>query len=82
MEKKIKFDYYSLLYNGTSNVFLSNFENEPVHMLTTKGQYRFQLLSRWDLKKAPCRLTVENRLLFVGKWGSGVNVFRLFYNEE
>ena len=81
--KKIKFSYSSMLCDSNSNLFLSDFENKAIHVLTTKGQYRFQLLSSLDINTLPSRISLEDykRLLLVGRSGGGVKVFRLFYHE-
>ena len=41
------------------NIFINDFENKVVHVLSTDGQYNFQSLSSLDLKDRPLSLAVH-----------------------
>ena len=68
-----------LSYDGNVNIFLSDYHNKAVHVLSVNGQYHCQLLSSHHIKNKPWRLAVdkERQLLYVGQEGSVVCVFEL-----
>ena len=74
----------SLSYDGNMNIFLSEYRNTAVHVLSVNGQYHCQLLSSHHIKNGPWRLAVkkERQLLYVGQERSVVEVFKLTYGEE
>ena len=75
----INFDSSKLSYDGHRNIFLRDYYNKAVHVLSVNGQYHCQLLSSDHFKSIPCRLTVDkkNRLLYVGQSDSIIGVFKL-----
>ena len=68
-----------LSYDGNVNIFLSDYHNKAVHVLSVNGQYHCQLLSSHHIKNKPWRLAVDKKrqLLYVGQEGSVVCVFEL-----
>ena len=74
---------HRLSYDGNMNIFLSDYNNKAVHVLSVNGQYHCQLLSSHHLKNMPFRLAVdkERQLLYVGQMGSVVGVFELKYEK-
>ena len=68
-----------LSYDGNMNIFLIDYSNRAVHVLSLNGQYHCQLLSSHHFKNNPCRLAVdkERQLLYVGQGKSVVGVFKL-----
>ena len=81
--KHIDLEYSSLSYDGNMNIFLSDFGNQAVHVLSVNGQYHCQLLSSHHIKNEPCILAVdkERQLLYVGQECRVVAVFELTYGE-
>ena len=81
--KHIKLSRSSLSYDGNMNIFLNDYDNKAVHVLSVNGQYNCQLLSSHHIKNEPWRLTVdkERQLLYVGQWKGVVGVFKLTYGE-
>ena len=81
--KHIYLSQSSLSYNGNMNIFLSDFHNKAVHVLSVNGQYHCQLLSSHHIKNEPRRLVVdkERQLLYVGLVKSVVEVFKLTYGD-
>ena len=73
----------SLSYDGNMNIFLNDWDNKDVHVLSVNGQYHCQLLSSHHIKNNPCRLAVdkERQLLYVGQMWSVVGVFKLTYGD-
>ena len=74
-----------LSYDGYNTIFLSDWDNKAVHVLSVNGQYHCQLLSSQHLKNLPCRLAVdkERQLLYVGQDNGIVEIFQLtFGNRE
>ena len=82
--KHINLSYSSLSYDGNMNIFLNDYYNKAVHVLSVNGQYHCQLLSSHHIKNEPHRLAVdkERQLLYVGQWESVVEVFKLTYGDE
>ena len=82
--KHIDLSVYSRLsYDGNMNIFLTDYDNKAVHVLSVNGQYHCQLLSSHHFKNTPWRLAVdkERQLLYLGQWESVVGVFKLTYGE-
>ena len=81
--KHIDLRYNSLSYDGNMNIFLNDYDNNAVHVLSVNGQYHCQLLSSHHIKNNPCRLAVdeERQLLYVGQDRGVVGVFELTYGE-
>ena len=81
--KDIDLSFSRLSCDGNVNIFLSDYDNKAVHVLSVNGQYHCQLLSSHHIKNTPHRLAVdkERQLLYVGQWGSVVGVFKLTYGE-
>ena len=79
--KHIDLSFSSLSYDGNMNIFLSDCDNEAVHVLSVNGKYHCQLLSSHHFKNGPFRLAVdkERQLLYVGQVGGVVGVFKLKY---
>ena len=78
--KHIDLSYSSRLsYDGNMNIFLNDYLNKAVYVLSVNGQYHCQLLSSHHFKNEPCRLAVdkERQLLYVGQDESVVGVFKL-----
>ena len=73
----------SLSYDGNMNIFLNDYDNKAVHVLSVNGQYYCQLLSSHHIKNKPCRLAVDKvrQLLYIGQWDSVVGVFKLTYGK-
>ena len=69
----------SLSYGNNMNIFLSDYYNKAVHVLSVNGQYDCQLLSSHHIKNKPCRLAVDEKrqLLYVGQDGRVIEAFRL-----
>ena len=76
-------EYSSLSYDGNMNIFLSDYDNKAVHVLSVNGQYHCQLLSSHHFKNKPCRLAVDKQrqLLYVGQAKGVVGVFKLTYGD-
>ena len=81
--KHIDLSSSRLSYDGNMNIFLSDYHNKTVHVLSVNGQYHCQLLSSHHFKNIPLRLAVdkERQLLYVGQLGGVVGVFELIYGE-
>ena len=81
--KHINLSNSSLLYDGNMNIFLNDYHNKAVHVLSVNGQYHCQLLSSHHIKNKPFRLAVnkERQLLYVGQAGGVVGVFKLTYGD-
>ena len=81
--KHIDLSYSSLSYDGNMNIFLSDYYNKAVHVLSVNGQYHCQLLSSHHIENVPCRLAVdkERQLLYVGQNEGVLGVFKLTYGE-
>ena len=81
--KHIDVSCSSLSYDGNMNIFLSDFNNKAVHVLSVNGQYHCQLLSSLHIENEPWRLAVdeERQLLYVGQWDGVVGVFKLTCGE-
>ena len=77
--KHINLSASSLSYDGNMNIFLSDWDNKAVHVLSVNGQYHCQLLSSHHIKNNLFRLAVdkERQLLYVGQGMSVVGVFKL-----
>ena len=70
-----------LSHDGDMNIFLSDYKNKAVHVLSVNRQYHCQLLSSLDINNSPSRLAVdrERQLLYVGQYGGLVGIFKLIY---
>ena len=81
--KHIDLSNSRLSYDGNMNIFLIDYDNKAVHVLSLNGQYHCQLLSSHHFKNEPCRLAVdkERQLLYVGQDKSVVGVFKLTYGD-
>ena len=82
--KHINLSCSRLSYDGSVNIFLSDFHNTAVHVLSLNGEYHSQLLSSHHIKNKPLRLALdrERQLLYVGQDGCAVGVFQLTYEER
>ena len=78
---KVNLNYSRLSYDGNRNVFLSDWNNSAVYVLSVKDQSHSQLLSSKDISR-PCRLSVDRdrQLLYVGEADGTVKVFQLTYS--
>ena len=74
--KQMKLTGSDILSNDNKLVFLSDFDNKAVHVLSADGQYVQQLLSL-DNKHCPFRLSIEDSYLYVGLNEGAVKVFKL-----
>ena len=76
-------EYTSLSYDGNMNIFLSDYANKAVHVLSVNGQYQCQLLSSHHIENELFRLDVdrERQLLYVGQEEGVVGVFKLTYGD-
>ena len=76
--------YSRLSYDGSKNIFISDWKNKAVHVLLTNGQYHCKLLSSRHLKNPPLILAVDKKsqLLYVGQANGIVEVFMLTYGNE
>ena len=65
--KLIELSRSVLSYDGNMNIFLNDYDNKAVHILSVNDQYRCQLHSLHHLKYNPRRSTVdkERQLLYV-----------------
>ena len=81
--KHIDLSISRLSYDGNMNIFLSDYYNKAVHVLSVNGQYHCQLLSYHHLKNGPFRLAVdkERQLLYVGLEEGVVEVFELTHGD-
>ena len=72
-----------LAYDGHTNIFLSEYRNKAVHVLSSSGEYERQLLSSDHIDK-PYGLAVdrERHLLYVGQPFGKVGVFTMTYENE
>ena len=72
-----------LAYDGNMNIFLSDYHNIAVRVLSVNGQHNCQLLSSHHIKNNPFRLAVdkERQLMYVGQRESVVRVFKLAYGK-
>ena len=72
-----------LSYDNNMNIFLSDYYNKAVHVLSVNGQYHCQLLSSQHFKNYPCALAVDRKseLLYVGQNEGVVGVFKLTYGN-
>ena len=79
----IDLSWSSLSYDGNMNIFLSDYANKAVHVLSVNGQYHCQLLSSHLIKNKPLKLAVdkERQLLYVGQVEGVVEVFKLTYGD-
>ena len=78
--KHINTTFGCLLFDGRSNVFLSDANNKAVHIFSPNGSYRYQLLSTGYLKFSPRKLLLDKEnQLFVGQSGNVVESFKLTY---
>ena len=70
-------------YDGNKNIFLSDYHNKTVHVLSVNGQCHFQPFSSHYFKVGPLRLAVDSgsQQLYVGQEGGVVEVFKLNYGE-
>ena len=81
--KHINLSNSTLSYDGNMNIFLNDWDNKAVHVLSVNGQYHCQLLSSHHFMTKPCRLAVdkERQLLYVGQCFSVLGVFKLTYGD-
>ena len=81
--KLIELSRSVLSYDGKMNIFLNDYDNKAVHVLSVNDQYRCQLLSSSHLKDNPRRSIVdkERQLLYVVQESrfTVVEVFKLTY---
>ena len=82
--EQISLPFSSLSHDSNMNIFLSDISNRAVHVLSTNGQFHFQLLSPNYIAHQPGRLTVdkERQLLYIGQREGLVAVFQLKYGVE
>ena len=75
--------FSSLSYDGNMNIFLNDYHNKAVHVLSVNGQYHCQLLSSHHIKSKPLRLAVDKKrqLLYVGQGEGVVGVFKVTYGD-
>ena len=71
--------FISMAYDNSEHIFLSDRDNIAVHMFLVSSQYHCQLLSSKHLNTNLYKLTLDavHRNLYVGYFGSRVNVFEL-----
>ena len=74
----------SLSYDGNKSVFLSDFFNQAVHVLSVNGQYNCQLLSSHNFMNTPLRLAIDkmHQLLYVAQSEGVVGVFKLTNRDK
>ena len=77
--KHINLSSSSLSHDGNMNIFLNDYNNKAVHVLSVNGQYHCQLLSSHHMENKPLKLAVdkERQLLYVGQEWGVVGVFKL-----
>ena len=71
-------------YDGNMNIFLSEFFNKAVHVLSVDDKYYCELLSSHHIQEVPCRLALKKerqQLYVVQVWGV-VGMFKLTYGER
>ena len=73
--KEINMNKSSLTYDGKTNIFLSNWYDKCIHVLSLDGQSHHQILSQ--LTHKPCKVAVDEKggLLYVGENDGIVEVF-------
>ena len=73
-----------LSYDGKKNIFLSDFYNRVVYVLSVNGPHYCQLQAPLSISNAPVRLAIdkERQLLYVGQFYFTVDVFSLKYDYE
>ena len=81
--KHINLSCSRLSYDGNMNIFLNDYNNKVVHVLSVNGQYHCQLLSSHHIENEPYRLAVDKKrqLLYVGQDKGVVEVFNLKYGD-
>ena len=57
----INLTYISLLYDGNTDIFLSDFNNKAVRVFSVNGQYNYQLLSSRHITNSPCILAIDKQ---------------------
>ena len=74
--QQIQLNFSRLSYDSNMNIFLSDYDNNAIHVFSVKNQQYLQLLSA-QLEK-PCSLQVDNanELLYVGELAGVVKVFQ------
>ena len=73
----------SLLFDGNSNIFLSDRCNKIVHLYSLNGQYSHQLLSAEHMQSAPTTLAVDRAgRLYIGQERNSICVFNLLFHNE
>ena len=79
--KELNLSCRRLSYDGNKNIFLSDCNNNAVHVFSANGQYHCQLLSSLHIKNKPGSQVVDKKrqLLYVGQDSSVVGMFKLNY---
>ena len=80
---KIDLTASSLSYDGSMNIFLSDYNNKVIHVFLVNGQYHGQLLASSHIKNKPLRLLVDKtrQLLYVGESNNIIEIFSLIYHS-
>jgi hypothetical protein len=71
-----------LAYDGHTNIFINDFANKAMHVLSVSGQYERQLVSQ--LTSEPKRVAVDSQrghVMYVGQTEGKVSVFELTYES-
>jgi hypothetical protein len=70
-----------LAYDGRTSIFVMDFINRAVHVLSVSGHYERQLISRQQLKSHPLRIAIDTQrhVMYVGQDKGLVGVFELKY---
>ena len=81
----IKITYTWLSYDGLQSVIVRpHCDLNAVHVMSTDGQYRGQLLSSRDDIDKPLRVAVDTtrRLMYVALYSGVIKVFELHYRQD
>ena len=79
--KNLDLSFSTMSYDGNINIFLSDWFNQAIYVLSMNGQLHRQLLSSHHMDYKPCRLAVDRQRqrLYVGEYNTVVGVFSLIY---
>ena len=75
-DKNIDLFNSKLAYDGNGNIFLNDYDNKAIHVLSINGQYHRQLVTSHYID-CPYNLAVDRGLLYVVQLGGKLKVFKL-----
>ena len=82
--QQIDLTFSKLSYDGETSIFLNDWKNKAVHVLSIDGQCQSQLLSLYHLELEPSDMAVGKNLdlLYVGQNYGVAKAFKLTYSER